>query len=56
MKYVYNRVSTRGQAKEGNSLEAQGRAVLEVGDEKRFIRIHLLELRLIDQSWISFCK
>ena len=34
MKYGYNRVSTRGQAKDGNSLEAQERAVREAGAEK----------------------
>lgn len=34
MKYGYIRVSTRGQAKDGNSLEAQERAVREAGAEK----------------------
>ena len=34
MKYGYIRVSTKGQAKDGNSLEAQERALKEAGAEK----------------------
>ena len=51
MKYGYNRVSTRGQAKEGNSLEAQERAVREAGAEKTYadsftgIKTHRLQER-----------
>lgn len=36
MKYGYIRVSTRGQAAEGNSLEAQRKALLEAGAERLF--------------------
>lgn len=36
MKYGYIRVSTRGQASEGNSLEAQREALQEAGVEKFF--------------------
>ena len=34
MKYGYARVSTKGQAKDGNSLEAQEKVLLENGAEK----------------------
>ena len=34
MKYGYARVSTKGQAKDGNSLEAQETALRENGAEK----------------------
>ena len=36
MKYKYNRVSTKGQSKDENSLEVQERAVREAGAEKIF--------------------
>lgn len=36
MKYGYARVSTKGQAKDGNSLEAQEKALVENGAEKIF--------------------
>lgn len=36
MKYGYARVSTLGQARDGNSLEAQEQALLEAGAEKIF--------------------
>lgn len=36
MKYGYIRVSTRGQASEGNSLEAQRKLLLEAGAERLF--------------------
>ena len=49
MKYGYNRVSTRGQAKDGNSLEAQERAVREAGAEKIYAD-SLPEPKLIGQS------
>lgn len=34
MIYGYTRVSTKGQAKDGNSLEAQARALREAGAER----------------------
>ena len=37
MKYGYCRVSTKGQAREGNGLEAQERAVREVGAAKIYL-------------------
>ena len=37
MKYGYARVSTKGQAKDGNSLEAQEKALREHGAEKIYI-------------------
>lgn len=36
MKYGYSRVSTKGQAQNGNSLEVQERAVREAGAKKFF--------------------
>ncbi len=36
MKYGYARVSTKGQARDGNSLESQERALKEAGAEKIF--------------------
>ena len=37
MKYGYCRVSTKGQAKEGNGLEAQEKAFREAGAEKIYL-------------------
>lgn len=37
MKYGYCRVSTKGQAREGNGLEAQEKAVREAGAEKIYL-------------------
>ena len=37
MIYGYARVSTRGQAKDGNSLEAQEKQLKEYGAEEIFI-------------------
>ena len=37
MKYGYCRVSTKGQAREGNGLEAQERAVREAGADKIYL-------------------
>ena len=36
MKYGYARVSTAGQARDGNSLECQEKALREAGAEKIF--------------------
>ena len=45
MIYGYGRVSTKGQAKDGNSLEAQERLLKEHGAEVIYIWIPLLVQR-----------
>lgn len=45
MIYGYGRVSTKGQAKDGNSLEAQERLLKEHGAEVIYIWILLLVRR-----------
>ena len=52
MVYGYARVSTKGQARDGNSLESQQNELMAAGSEK-YIVMHLLEQKLIALSWIN---
>ena len=53
MVYGYARVSTKGQAKDGNSLEAQGKALKE-SVLWRFLWMHFQVRKQIDQNLINF--
>lgn len=59
MVYGYCRVSTQGQAKDGNSLEVQEKLLKENG-AKKYIQTLLLELKHTGQNltsfWISFSQ
>ena len=55
MIYGYARVSTKGQAKDGNSLEAQ-EAELKKPVLKRYIRTHTPAHKHIDLSLINLSE
>lgn len=50
MVYGYCRVSTKGQAKDGNSIEAQEAAVREAGLQKKYTQMHLQGQKSTDHS------